>query len=76
MLCNACCVAAFLPLLLLQNAMINPSLGAIAERLQLKRFVPSAVERAIWDILNQVCVWGGRWGCSGRACWGLQLGIW
>ncbi len=35
-------------------AHINPSLGAIAERLQLKRHVPTAIERAIWEILNPV----------------------
>lgn len=37
-----------------QNAIINPSLGAIAERLLLKRHVPTAIERAIWEILNPV----------------------
>eukprot|EP00798_Chlamydomonas_sp_ICE-L_P003954 gene3954-14033_t len=33
---------------------INPSLSAIAERLQLKRHVPSAVDRAIFEILSPV----------------------
>lgn len=33
---------------------INPSLGAMADRLLLKRHVPAAVDRAIYEILNPV----------------------
>jgi len=35
-------------------AIINPSLGGIAERLALKRHVPTAVDRAIYEILSPV----------------------
>ncbi|PNH04056.1 CCR4-NOT transcription complex subunit 1 [Tetrabaena socialis] len=37
-----------------QNVIINPSLGAMAERLVLKRHVPAAVDRAIGEIITPV----------------------
>lgn len=37
-----------------QHAGINQSLGMITERLGLKRHLPVAVERAVWEIINPV----------------------